>query len=35
MDYYDLTPTPPVFLHFDLMAGEIGKGFVGERFKTQ
>lgn len=35
MDYYDLTPTPPVFLNFDLMAGEIGKGFVGERFKTQ
>lgn len=33
MDYYDLSPTPPVFLHFDLMAGEVGKGFVGEKFK--
>ena len=33
MDYYDLSPTPPVFLHFDLMAGEVGKGFVGDRFK--
>ena len=34
MDYYDLSPTPPVFKHFDLIAGEIGDGFVGERFKT-
>ena len=33
MDYYDLSPTPPVFLHFDLMAGEVRKGFVGEKFK--
>nr|WP_288282093.1 pyridoxamine 5'-phosphate oxidase family protein [uncultured Prevotella sp.] len=23
MDYYDLQPTPPEFLHFDLMAGEV------------
>ena len=23
MDYYDLQPTPPEFIHFDLMAGEI------------
>ena len=23
MDYYDLQPTPPVLLHFDLMAGEV------------
>ena len=32
MDYYDLTPTPPVFKHFDLMVGDVGDGFVGERF---
>ncbi len=32
MDYYDLTPTPPVFEHFDLIAGEVGQGFVGNRF---
>ena len=31
MDYYDLTPTPPVFKHFDLMVGEISNGFVGEK----
>ena len=35
MDYYDLTPTPPVFKHFDLMVGDVGDGFVGERFKKQ
>ena len=35
IDYFDLTPTPPVFLHFDLMAGEMGKGFVGEKYKDQ
>lgn len=23
MDYYDLQPTPPEFLHFDLIAGEV------------
>ena len=34
MDYFDLTPTPPVFKHFDLMVGDFGDGFVGERFKT-
>ena len=32
MDYYDLTPTPPIFKHFDLMVGDVGDGFVGERF---
>ncbi|MBQ7441687.1 MAG: pyridoxamine 5'-phosphate oxidase family protein [Prevotella sp.] len=31
MDYYDLTPTPPVFKHFDLMVGEVSNGFVGEK----
>jgi len=33
IDYYDLAPTPPTFLHFDLMTGEVGNGFVGEKFK--
>ena len=32
LDYFDLTPTPPVNLHFDLMAGEVANGFVGERY---
>ena len=35
MDYFDLTPTPPVFKHFDLMVGNVGDGFVGDRFKAQ
>ena len=34
MDYFDLTPTPPVFKHFDLMVGAVGDGFVGARFKS-
>ena len=33
MDYYDLSPMLPVFKHYDLMVGEVGDGFVGERFK--
>ena len=32
LDYYDLTPTPPVNQHFDLMTGQVTNGFVGERF---
>jgi uncharacterized pyridoxamine 5'-phosphate oxidase family protein len=32
LDYFDLTPTPPINQHFDLMAGEVDNGFVGERF---
>lgn len=35
MDYYDLSPTPPVFKHFNLMTGEVSNGFVGERFKNK
>ena len=35
MDYFDLTPTPPVFKHFDLMTGEVSNGFVGKRFKNK
>ena len=34
MDYFNLTPTPPIFKHFDLMVGDVGDGFVGERFKS-
>ena len=34
-DYFDLTPTPPVFKHYDLMVGDVGDGFVGTRFKRQ
>lgn len=32
LDYFDLTPTPPINQHFDLMAGEMNNGFVGERY---
>ena len=32
MDYYDLRSTPPILKHFDLMTGDMGDGFVGERF---
>ena len=46
MDYYDLipeqssptrslSPAPPVFQHFDLIAGEVGNGFVGDRFQKE
>ncbi len=33
IDYYDLSPTPPVFKHFDLISGDVADGFVGEKFK--
>ncbi|MBO4738230.1 MAG: pyridoxamine 5'-phosphate oxidase family protein [Bacteroidales bacterium] len=32
MDYYDLNPTPPIMLHFDLENGITNGGFVGEKF---
>ena len=32
LDYFDLSPTPPINQHYDLMAGEVDNGFVGERF---
>ena len=32
LDYFNLTPIPPINQHFDLMAGEVANGFVGERF---
>ena len=33
VDYYDLNPTPPVLLHFDLENETVAEGFVGERFE--
>ena len=35
IDYYDLSPTPPVNLHYDLMSGEMAEGFVGEKYKKK
>ena len=35
MDYYDLSPTPPVNLHYDLISGKMAEGFVGEKFKKK
>lgn len=32
LDYFDLSPTPPINQHFDLMVGEVANGFVGERY---
>jgi uncharacterized pyridoxamine 5'-phosphate oxidase family protein len=32
LDYFNLTPILPINQHFDLMAGEVANGFVGERF---
>lgn len=32
IDYFNLTPTSPINQHFDLMAGEVANGFVGERY---
>ena len=32
LDYFDLTVTPLVNLHFDLMEGAMNNGFVGERY---
>ena len=33
LDYYDLRPTPPVSLRFDLSTGQATAGYVGERFE--
>lgn len=35
LDYYDLRPTPPVLKHLDLATGQIGDGFVGEKFSKK
>ena len=32
LDYFDLSPTPPINQHFALMVGEVANGFVGERY---
>ena len=32
MDYFDLSPTPPINQHFDLIKGEMNNGYVGERY---
>lgn len=32
LEYFDLRPTPPVNLHFDLTTGTTTEGFRGERF---
>jgi hypothetical protein len=32
MDYYNLEPTPPVLRHFNLITGEAGNGYVGEKY---
>ncbi len=32
MDYYNLNPTPPMMLHFDLEKQTMKGGFVGEKF---
>ena len=34
MDYYDLRPTPPIHISFDLATGESRDGFVGARFSN-
>ena len=35
MDYYDLRPTPPVMKHFDLITGDVGDGYVGEKYSQK
>ena len=32
LDYFDLTPTPPINQHFDLMEGQVADGFAGKRY---
>ena len=32
MDFFDLRPTPPVMKHFDLITGDMGDGYVGEKY---
>ena len=35
MDFFDLRPTPPVMKHFDLITGDMGDGYVGERYSQK
>ncbi|MBO6117948.1 MAG: pyridoxamine 5'-phosphate oxidase family protein [Bacteroidales bacterium] len=32
IDYYDLSPTPPLFKHIDLTANTVSDGFVGDKY---
>ena len=32
LEYFDLRPTPPVVLHYDINADTVKGGFAGERF---
>ena len=35
MDYFDLRPTPPIMKHFDLITGDMGDGYVGEKYSPK
>lgn len=35
MDHYDLTPTPPIFKHYDLTNNTEANGYVGERYSSK
>ena len=35
MDFFDLRPSPPVMKHFDLITGDMGDGYVGERYSQK
>ena len=35
LDYFDLQPTPPVFKHYDLITGDMGDGYVGEKYSPK
>ena len=35
IDYFDLRPTPPVMKHFNLITGDMGDGYVGEKYSPK
>ena len=35
MDYFDLRPTPPIMKYFDLITGDMGDGYVGEKYSPK
>lgn len=35
MDHYDLSPTPPVFKHYNLNDNTVGDGYVGDRYSRK
>ena len=35
MDYFDLRPTPSIMKHFDLITGDMGDGYVGEKYSPK